>query len=212
MPVSFIKRRLKKYIEILRDPKRKDMSLVTSYDKYGFKVGKYTYGYEQFLYEGVNLKEIGSFCSIAKNVSITGMNHPTKYITTNPIIYFKSRGFIKEDNRNLISNDKNKKVSIGNDVWIGMNVTILPSVRIGNGVIIGAGAVVTKDVPDYAVVVGSPAKIIKYRFSDEEIDILNKSKWWEWSDEKIRVNIEKFTDKEEFFNEILKKYPQYQNE
>lgn len=84
-----------------------------------------------------------------------------------------------------------------------MNVTILPSVRIGNGAIIGAGAVVTKDVPDYAVVVGSPAKVIKYRFSDEEIDILNKSKWWEWPDEKIRANIEKFSNKQEFFNYIL---------
>lgn len=200
---NFIKTILAKYIDRLRDPKRKDMSLVTSYDKYWFKVGKYTYGYSQFFYEGVNLSDIGSFCSIAKNVSITGMNHPTEYITTNPMIYFKSRGFIKEDNKDLISKDKNNKVSIGNDVWIGMNVTILPSVRIGNGAIIGAGAVVTKDVPDYAVVVGSPAKVIKYRFSDEEIDILNKSKWWEWPDEKIRANIEKFSNKQEFFNYIL---------
>lgn len=198
--INYIKERIEKYIQVKNDPKKKNMGLNTYYKKYDFSVGKYTYGYHQFFYEHVNLESIGSFCSIASNVCITGMNHPTNYITTNPIIYFKSRGFISEDNLSIVDKEKNKKVIIGNDVWIGTNVTLLPSIKIGNGAIIAAGAVVTKDVPDYAIVAGVPAKIVKYRFSQEEIEILNNVKWWEWEDEKIRNNIDKFTDKNKFFN------------
>lgn len=97
---------------------------------------------------------------------------------------------------------KNGKVIIGNDVWIGTNVTILPSVTIGNGAIIEAGSVITKDIPDYAVVAGTPAKIIKYRFSEEEITLLNASQWWNWSDEAIKEHISEFSDKREFFNTL----------
>lgn len=154
------------------------MSTGASYPKYGFSVGKYTYGYQQFFYEGVNLKEIGAFCSIAQNVTITGLNHPTDHITTNPFIYYKSRGFINEDRADLIDEKKNGKV------------------------IIGAGSVITKDIPDYAVVAGTPAKIIKYRFSEEEITLLNASQWWNWSDEAIKEHISEFSDKKEFFNTL----------
>ena len=94
------------------------------------------------------------------------------------------------------------KVEIGHDVWIGTNVTILPSVKIGNGAIIAAGAVVTKDIPDYAIVGGVPAKVLKYRFSDDEIKRLNQSKWWEWPDEKIKRHINKFSAPEDFFDLI----------
>ncbi|HGD3650807.1 TPA: CatB-related O-acetyltransferase [Streptococcus agalactiae] len=199
---SILKKHLEKRLELKNDPMRTDMSTGTSYPKYGFSVGKYTYGYQQFFYEGVNLKEIGAFCSIAQNVTITGMNHPTDHITTNPFIYYKSRGFINEDRADLIDEKKNGKVIIGNDVWIGTNVTILPSVTIGNGAIIGAGSVITKDIPDYAVVAGKPAKIIKYRFSEEEITLLNASQWWNWSDEAIKEHISEFSDKKEFFNTL----------
>lgn len=196
--LNVIKKRIQRYLSLINDPMRKDKSKGTYYEKYGFSVGKYTYGHQQFFQESINLKEIGSFCSIAKNVVITGMNHPTNYITTNPIIYFKSRGFIKEDRLDLINKDKNKKVIIGNDVWIGTNVTILPSVKIGNGAIVGAGSVVTKDIPDYAIVVGVPAKVIGYRFDENEIKLLNESKWWDWPNEKIKSYINDFVDKEKF--------------
>lgn len=200
--ISSIKNRIKRYLEIRNDPMNNNMGVGAMYDKYGFSVGKYTYGHQQFFYSGVNLKEIGAFCSIAKNVTITGMNHPTNYITTNPFIYYKSRGLVSEDRLDLINKEKNEKVIIGNDVWIGANVTILPSVKIGNGAIVASGAVVTKDVPDYAIVGGVPAKVIKYRFTDEEIKLLNYSKWWEWSDEKIKSRINEFTNKESFFKLI----------
>lgn len=80
----------------------------------------------------------------------------------------------------------NNKVVIGNDVWIGENVFINDGIAIGNGAVIGAHSVVTHDVPDYAIVAGVPAKVIRYRFSSEQIVQLNEVKWWDWPEEKIR--------------------------
>lgn len=81
---------------------------------------------------------------------------------------------------------KLRKITIGSDVWLGRNVIITNGANIGNGVIAAEGAVITKDIPDYAVVAGVPARIIKYRFLPYKIDALNKIAWWNWSDEKIR--------------------------
>lgn len=86
---------------------------------------------------------------------------------------------------------KIKKVTIGNDVWIGTNVTILPGVNIENGAIIAAGAVVNKDVPAYSIVGGVPAKVIKYRFPQDVINVLLKEEWWTWSDDEIKTHIPK---------------------
>ncbi len=195
---SYVKRHIFRLYYRIKDLMKKNKSQSILYKRYGFSVGKFTYGYQQFFYEGVNLEKVGSFCSIAKNVTITGMNHPTKYVTTHPFIYYQSRGFIYKDRLDLIDDEKNQKVIIGNDVWIGTGVIILPSVKIGNGAIIGAGAVVTNDVPDYAIVVGVPAKIIKYRFCEKEINLLNKLEWWNWPNENIKENTEKFIDKSIF--------------
>jgi acetyltransferase-like isoleucine patch superfamily enzyme len=167
---------------------------------FNFPVGPYSYGFNQFCKPGINLQSIGAFCSIGANVSITSLNHPTSCITTSPILYKKNFfGFHGKEQKNLINTEKNKKVLIGNDVWIGENVTILPSVKIGNGAIIGAGSIVTKDVPDYAVVVGNPAHILKSRFTEEQIRILNKIQWWNWPEEKISKNIELLSNPTLFF-------------
>lgn len=133
----------------------------------GIKIGKYTYRFEPLCNPEL-LESIGAFCSIASGVEITGGNHPIDCITGSPIIYLENFGFIREDNHKLIDKHITGKVVIGNDIWIGQNVTILRGVKIGNGVVIGAGAVVTKNVPDYAIVVGLPAKVMKYRFLPEE--------------------------------------------
>jgi len=82
---------------------------------------------------------------------------------------------------------------IANDVWIGYAATIMPSVKIGNGAIIATKSVVTKDVPDYAIVGGNPAKVIRYRFEKETIDALLKIAWWNWSAEKITEHLDAIT-------------------
>lgn len=89
-------------------------------------------------------------------------------------------------------------VCIGSDVWIGANVTVRPGVRIGDGAIVGANSVVTGDIPPYAIYAGCPARLIRYRFTEEEIEKLLKMKWWEQDEQWIRDNIERFKDIKDF--------------
>ena len=96
-------------------------------------------------------------------------------------------------------------MEVGNDVWIGMNVMIKGGVKISDGAIIGAGSIVTKDVPPFAIVVGSPAKILKYRFEADVIDKILSSKWWNLEDDVLQDKIDLFKN-EEFFksNDFIK--------
>ncbi len=97
----------------------------------------------------------------------------------------------------------NRRITIGNDVWLGRNVIITNGANIGNGVIAGAGSIITKDIPDYAVVVGAPARIVKFRFSKEQIEEMNKICWWDWPDELIR---ERYYDFYLDADSFIKKY------
>jgi acetyltransferase-like isoleucine patch superfamily enzyme len=137
---------------------------------------------------------IGKFCSIASNVRIFGGGeHNTTLISTYPFKKFFQNYDIDP---NVISKGP---TIIGNDVWVGMNSMILSGVLIGDGAVIGAGSVVTKYVPPYAIVAGNPAKIIRYRFIENQIEKLSKIQWWNWSLEKINANIDGFYDKPETF-------------
>ncbi|MGO2200634.1 CatB-related O-acetyltransferase [Pseudomonas helleri] len=122
---------------------------------------------------------IGSFCSIAQEVLIGGLaSHPLDWLSTHPVFYSTK----KQANYSFASSDQINEqgiVEIGHDVWIGARAMILDNCKIGNGAVIAAGAVVVKDVPPYAIVGGVPARIIKYRFSDEKIEKIQQSKWWE---------------------------------
>jgi len=131
--------------------------------------------------DGATLK-IGAFCSIADEVEIfLGGEHRTDWVTTFPFnVIWESAKYIK-------GHPKTKgNVEIGNDVWIGRGALILSGVKIADGAVIGARAVVTRDVPPYAIVSGNPAKVLKKRFDDETIGRLLHLKWWEWNDERIK--------------------------
>lgn len=126
---------------------------------------------------------IGSFTSIANQVVVGGVDHPMHWVAMSPVFY-KGRDSVKKKfSEHLL--DAAPKTIIGNDVWIGRSAIILAGVSIGNGAVVGAGSIVTKDVPAYAVVVGNPARIIRFRFDVETIKNLEESQWWNWSDDKI---------------------------
>ena len=121
---------------------------------------------------------VGHYCSIANNVSIGQGEHDLYKISTSSIFYDDSYGELTK-----------RECIIGNDVWIGVGVTVLRGVKIGNGAVIGANCVVTKNIPPYAVVVGVPGKIIKYRFPQEKISKIDQSKWWKESVSKAKTII-----------------------
>ena len=158
-------------------------------------MGKYSYGYDlQYIARGT---QIGSFCSIAHGVSIGLMNHPTHFVSTHPFLYYRSRGFLNK-NKNI----EVKKTIIDDDVWIGINAVIMPGVHVGQGAIIGAGAVVTKDVQPYSIVGGVPAKPISKRFDKETIEKLINIRWGKWTDNKIKENIELFYNPKSFVEKV----------
>lgn len=152
------------------------------------KIGKYTYGELNIKSWGSKNEglEIGNYVSIAPEVVfLLGGNHYTKTITTYPfkVMYFN------ETTPEALSKGK---IIVEDDVWIGMNTLILSGVKIGKGAVIGAGSVVSKDIPPYAIAVGNPCKVIKYRFSEEIREKVNKIKF-----ENITENL-----KEKFYTEV----------
>ena len=156
-------------------------------EKYSkFSIGDFTYGNPRILtWRQEEKLSIGKFCSISENVTILlGGEHRTDWVTTFPFSALFEKSFHFE------GHPKSKgDVNIGNDVWIGFNATILSGVKIGDGAVIGANAVVTKDVPPYAIVAGNPAKIIKMRFSSNVVSELLRIRWWDWDLEKIEKNM-----------------------
>ena len=154
------------------------MSLILGEFSYG------TIGIINFDYEDCPIVRTGKFCSFAGGISmLLNANHRSDTISTYP---FKEFGW-----RNAINNNRySKKVpSIGNDVWIGCNVTILSGASIGDGAIIGANTTVTKDVPPYSIVCGNPGVVKKYRFTPEQITELLKYPWWNLQKTQIEDHI-----------------------
>lgn len=129
---------------------------------------------------------IGKFCSIACGAKFifNSANHTLSSISTYPFpIFFEEWDL---DVKNITKAWANKgDIVIGNDVWIGYEAVIFPGVTIGDGAVIGTRALVTKDVPPYTIVGGVPAKPIRKRFDPETIDLLLKTKWWDWPKERI---------------------------
>jgi acetyltransferase-like isoleucine patch superfamily enzyme len=142
----------------------------------------------------VEAATIGKFCSIARHVVIGASGHNYNWVTTSTAIVSKAYGLVDEDVKQI----QKEMPVIGNDVWIGINAIIMRGVTIGDGAVIAAGSVVTANVAPYSIVGGIPAKHIKYRFNDETVKKLLKIQWWNWSDEKIKQNVDLFYNIEEF--------------
>lgn len=140
---------------------------------------------------------IGKFCMIASGVTfiMNGANHKMDGITTYPFNIFGKDWKAVEPK--LSDLPYKGDTVVGNDVWIGTNVTIMPGVHIGDGAIIASNATVTRDVPLYSIVGGNPAKEIKKRFSEDKIKELLEMQWWNWDIEKITNNLKYLTEKRE---------------
>lgn len=138
--------------------------------------------------------KIGKYCSIARQVVIGVSGHNYEWVTTSPIITSNKYGFIKND----VPEPQKSIPIIENDVWIGMNAIIMRGVTIGNGAVVAAGSVVTSNIQPYSIVGGVPAKHLRFRFSEEQIQKLLEIKWWDWQESKIKENLDLFYDIEAF--------------
>ena len=170
--------------------------------------GKMGYG----SYIGSNSRiygQVGRFCSIANDVRVVVGNHPTEtFVSTHPAFFslLKQNGETFVTKQKFVENkfadiDEKRPVVIGNDVWIGENVSILSGVKIGDGAVVACGSVVVKDVEPYTIVGGVPAKAIKKRFTEDQIEFLLDFKWWERSIDWIKEHSEQFENISEFIAE-----------
>jgi len=150
-------------------------------------IGMYSYG---GCFDLTNIRphvKIGRYCSFANGTHVININHPMTLKSGHPFFYHPGYGYVEEDLR------PRTHIEIGNDVWIGENAIILSGVsKLGDGAIVGAGAVVTKDVPDFAIVAGNPAKIIRYRFDKDTIHKLKVERWWDKDIDELQDGFETF--------------------
>ncbi|WP_052172363.1 CatB-related O-acetyltransferase [Psychroserpens jangbogonensis] len=166
------------------------------YSDVRFKVGKDSFYNSKFQIIGKDtFVEIGSYCSLGNNVKLYTTNHDVNFASTQGYVY---RKYFKTDHpgenqSNPTASRTKGPILIKNDVWIGDDVKIMSGVSIGNGACIAAGSIVTKNVGDYEIVGGAPARFLKYRFTENVITFFKEVKWWNWTDRKIKNN-------EHFFN------------
>lgn len=168
------------------------------------EIGKYTYITDGAVV--LNLK-IGKYCSIGPGLNLGLASHPVNRISTSPIFYSNTK-FLGVNITDKYNYSEFKQTNIGNDVWVGANVFIKSGVHIANGVVIAAGSVVTKDIEPYAIVGGNPAKVIRYRFPKEIIELLQQSEWWNKSYDTIKECVVYFQQDElnyDTLNQFLNK-------
>lgn len=160
-------------------------------------IGRYSYVGSQCFMVNTN---IGRYCSIADRCSIGGASHPVEYVSTSPV-FCAGRNIL---NRNFFNHElkKTPETIIENDVWIGQGVFIKAGIKISTGAVIGMGSVVTHDVGPYEIWAGNPAKMIKKRFDKDLIAGLMKSRWWEWSNDRMSKYAMIFNDPKKFLETI----------
>ena len=156
-------------------------------------LGRYTYcGYDCWMIE----TDVGSFCSISNGVRIGGAGHPMHFVSMSPVFHKGNNVLGKNFSEHEF--DPFIRTKIGHDVWIGENSIIKAGITIGNGAVIGAGSVVTKDVGAYEIWAGNPARLIRSRFDAETAEKLEKTEWWNYSDEELAKAAELFNNPKKF--------------
>ena len=180
--LKFLKDKIRGYIIKKEGGEKTSKTLrLYTHERYNVAVDLYTYGscFSPNFNTGGKV-EIARYCSFGSDVHYFGSNHPINHAVMSA--YFYNKNFSGLDVKDV----ERKMLCVGNDVWIGHGVTIVSSCeKIGNGAVIGAGSVVTKDVPPDSIVTGVPAKVIKYRFSEEIINALEDSCWWKLQPEEL---------------------------
>lgn len=174
-------------------------SLRRFYKRYkDLEVGIGSYSWNNDNFDGPAI--IGAYCGFGPGVRRFAVNHILTGVTTHPIWFNPMFGWVEKDPR------ERTVLTIGNDVWIGANTIILPSCKnIGNGAVIAAGSIVTKDIPQYEIWGGDPAKFIKKRFSDDIIEKIEASRWWEIDRSELSKFAKYFNDPEEFLTHLSNK-------
>ena len=147
-------------------------------------IGKYSYGLTKNVIAGLSPEAplvIGKYCSIGQDAwFFSKADHPLDLVSTYPFrtMIWNPTGA----NEDAVTKGG---ITIGHDVWVGTRANILSGVTIGNGAVVACGAVVSKDVPPYAIVAGNPAQVIRYRFSEDQITSLLNINWWDWTDDRV---------------------------
>lgn len=144
--------------------------------------------------------DIGHFCSIANQVVVGGGRHPVDWAGMSPVFYEGRDSVAKKFS--TFPRPSPQRTSIGSDVWIGYSAIIMQGVTIGDGAVIGAGSVVTRDVPPYAIVGGSPARLIRYRFDGPLREALLASRWWDRSDAVLERCADQIRDPARFLKQL----------
>lgn len=160
-------------------------------------IGKYTTLARECVLHGGKIR-VGNYCQFGPRVAVYGINHPTHRITA----YINKNLF----DGKLSPEKSGELVEVGNDVWIGYGAILLPGVKIGDGAIIGAGAVVSKDIGSYEIAAGNPARVVKERFDRELVELLNKWQWWNLSPDELKQHEGIFFEDIEANPEALKSY------
>ena len=196
---AFIRKRINSMIIHLEGGGKTSLYAGKLAKKCNVDIGMHSYGscFDSQFNVGGKVK-VGRYCSFGPNVRYFGGNHPITHAVMTPYFYKKEWGYDVQD----ISR---QELRVGNDVWIGYGTIITSSCKvIGNGAVIGAGAIVTKDVPPYAIVMGVPAKITTYRFSEETQEKLERSKWWELEPDALIMYYDIINQPEKWAEAIIK--------
>ena len=170
------------------------------------RIGDY---FNMGLFSYIANAEVGNYCALGNRLSISAFGHPTNWLSTHEFQYRDTTATYGEslfNNQENLLKDTTRSTKIGHDVWMGDNAVILRGVTIGDGAVVGAASVVTKDVEPYAIVAGNPARLIKFRFNSDVIATLKQIKWWDLPMQALR-GID-FSDIDQALSDLKAKFPE----